>query len=516
MGLAFALAVSAWSSPVAAQWVKLSDGLSFSDVRWSEIGPDGNRVVFGQDATVDEAVELYGVDAAGGSQILLSAVLPSGSAVWKGRFTDDGSRYIYHVDQDTLDVYELYSVPPEGGAYVKLNGPLSSGEYVGPYRLCGDLVVYQVVGSGPYAGQLFTVSTAGGSVVDLTTLAVLGSFRLSPDCTRIAFNHGLPYQLSSLPILGGTAVQLSPPGMETLTILISPNGQRVVFRGTYDATTIDEFDLYSVPITGGTAVKLNGEAVAGGGVTWYSVDPTSNRVVYMSDQDADEVQEIYSVSIMGGGATKLNGLLVSGGDVLDVKISPDGSRVVYRADQQTDGTDELYSVPIDGGGVVKLNGPLASEGDVLEFTISPDGQWVVYRADELLDGYITGFRVPIAGPSAARELIWSRPAVLESYSYLIGPRSRFVFVQGNRTLVDGVERLWQVNLAGTPDPNAVELIPIADFADGGDVSSFRMGPNGNIVYIADQDTDEEFELYGIPLVFIDGFESGDASNWTGG
>ena len=50
------------------------------------------------------------------------------------------------------------------------------------------------------------------------------------------------------------------------------------------------------------------------------------------------------------------------------------------------------------------------------------------KADELLDGYITGFRVPIAGPSAARELIWSRPAVLESYSYLIGPRSRFVFV----------------------------------------------------------------------------------------
>ncbi|MGD8441368.1 MAG: hypothetical protein PVG53_12600 [Holophagae bacterium] len=505
-----------WSPVASAQWwLKLSDGLSFSDVRWFEIGPDGKRVVFGQDATVDEAVELYGVDAAGGSQVLLSDVLPSGSHAYGGVFTDDGSRVVYQADQDSIDVFELYSVPPDNGPSVKLNATLSSGESVHTFELCDDLVVYSVsLTSG--AGSLFTVPAAGGSVVDLETVAILSRFKISADCTRIVFNHGLPYQLSSIPILGGMAVQLSPPGMETLGSVISPNSQRVVFQGSFEPAGFDELDLYSVPIAGGTAIKLNGEAVADGGVTWFAIAPTDARVVYISDQEADEVDELYSVPITGGGEIKLNGLLVSGGDVLDAQISPDGSRVVYRADQQTVNTDELYSVPIGGGTVVKLNGPLVSNGDVLDFTISPDSQWVVYRADELLDGYITGFRVPIAGPSAARELIWSRPAVLESYSYLIGPRSRFVFVRGNMVLVDSVKRLWQVNLAGTPEPNAVELIPVADFATGGDVDSFSFGPNGNIVYKADQDTDEEFELYGIPLVFIDGFESGDTSNWTGG
>ncbi|MEM6572969.1 MAG: hypothetical protein AAF736_01770, partial [Pseudomonadota bacterium] len=59
-----------------------------------------------------------------------------------------------------------------------------------------------------------------------------------------------------------------------------------------------------------------------------------------------------------GGPVRLNGLLVEGGDIRSSTISPDGAAVVYVADQDIDEVFELYSVSIDGGVPVKLNEPL--------------------------------------------------------------------------------------------------------------------------------------------------------------
>ncbi len=68
-------------------------------------------------------------------------------------------------------------------------------------------------------------------------------------------------------------------------------------------------------------------------------------MVYLADQDTDNVFELYSVPI-GGPATagiKLNGTLVAGGDVSPgFQISPDSGRVLYIADQDTDNVFELY------------------------------------------------------------------------------------------------------------------------------------------------------------------------------
>ena len=53
---------------------------------------------------------------------------------------------------------------------------------------------------------------------------------------------------------------------------------------------------------------------------------------------------LYSVPLGGPAAAgiKLNGALVALGDVDNFAISPDSSRVVYLADQQTDNVFELY------------------------------------------------------------------------------------------------------------------------------------------------------------------------------
>jgi len=174
--------------------------------------------------------------------------------------------------------------------------------------------------------------------------------------------------------------------------------------------------------------------------------------VYWAEQDTDGVFELYCVPSDGPAtaSVKISGPLVENGDVSWYKISPDSARVVYVADQQVDGTLELYSVPIAGpaDAWVKLNGPLVSQGWVDNtYEITADGSRVVYRAVQLIADTNELFSVPIEGPASLGERI-------------------------NGTLVSG-----------------------------GRVVSFRVSPNGSrVVYRADQDVDEFYELYSVPVV----------------
>ncbi len=154
------------------------------------------------------------------------------------------------------------------------------------------------------------------------------------------------YELYSVPLDGSNnPVKLNAPLVGDTYIswlfLISPDSSRVIY-------TDKGFELYSVPLAGGSVVKLN---PSGGSVSWWvQISPDSSRVVYTADQDTDEVYELYSVPLAGGNVVKLNPPLVVGGGiirwlpfVMPFQISPDSSRVVYVADQETDEVYELYA-----------------------------------------------------------------------------------------------------------------------------------------------------------------------------
>jgi hypothetical protein len=60
-----------------------------------------------------------------------------------------------------------------------------------------------------------------------------------------------------------------------------------------------------------------------------------------------------------------------------------------------------------------------------------------------------------------------------------------------------------------------ELVDESIFPSGGGVTTLSIGPDGSIVYRADQDSFQILELYSIPRpLFADGFESGDVTGWT--
>jgi len=282
---------------------------------------------------------------------------------------------------------------------------------------------------------------------------------------------------------------------------ISPDGLWVVYW--QDAETDLAYELWSVRLPAGTPVRISGILPADGYNYDFAISPDSARVIYLAEQDTDNVAELYSVPISGpaSAGVKLNGALVAGGKVMWFLISPDSSRVVYWANQETAAIWELYSVPISGpaSAGVKLNGTFVAGGGVSKsFAISPDSSRVVYKANQQTAAVLELYSVPISGPaSAGVKLNGALVANGEVLNWAISPdSSRVVYRADQQT--DEVWELYSVPLAG-PAVAGVKLN--GGLVEGGDVNtSFKISPDSShVVYWADQDTNDVSELYSVPL-----------------
>lgn len=209
---------------------------------------------------------------------------------------------------------------------------------------------------------------------------------------------------------------------------------------------------------------------------------------------------------------KLSAPVISGGAVLGYRISPDGRWVVYAAIQETPNAKELFSIPIEGGTAVRLNGPLPADtwiGD--QWEITPDGSRVVYTAPQETLGLYELFSVPIEGPAAAATKLNKTlpPGArigspgLNSERFSISPDSRRVIYQADQDEVDTFE-LYSVPVEG-PASAGVKLNP--PLVTGGDVTrpqvggfSAQISPDSRrVIYFADQETNETFEIFSVPI-----------------
>jgi hypothetical protein len=481
------------AAPGAAQIknIKLSEGVvgGFS-ASWPYtflISPDNSRALYwGRWNSYN--YELFSVPLEGGTPTRLNAPLGVNQDVF-GNFliSPDSSQVVYRADQDTEGVMELYRVPLDGSAApVKVNGPLVNGR--------------------------------GGQVRN--------DFRISPDGSRVVYSAAQEtewvYELYSVPLDGSAdPVKLNAalaPGGNVREILISPDSSRVVYWADQDTAGV--FELYSVPLDGSAApVKLNAPLVSGGIVgDVFQISPDSSRVVYLADQDTDNVWELFSVPLAGGASIKLNGSLVAGGNVggpfgqgqhYAFEISPDSSWVAYNADQDTDGMFELYSVSLTGGGPIKLNNPLVLGGDVFDdFEISPDSSRVVYRADQDTDGINELYSVPVEGNSAAWEMYYEKIEQIDALNEQLAALdpADLNFENDKQHLEAEI-----VNLVAEADALLAEAENPATklngpLVSGGEVRAYYSGmsprvsrDSSRVVYVADQDRDEVWELFSVPL-----------------
>ncbi|MDR4504219.1 MAG: hypothetical protein MRK01_05405 [Candidatus Scalindua sp.] len=263
------------------------------------------------------------------------------------------------------------------------------------------------------------------------------------------------------------------------------------------------FGLYSThkQARAASPIKLNGSLVNGGDVYWdFEISRDSSRVVYLADQDRLDVYELYSVPLDGSTSPiKLNGSLVNGGDVYDFEISPDSSWVVYRGHQDTVDVYELYSVPLDGSASpIKLNGSLVNGGDVYwDFEISRDSNRVVYRGDQDTDNVSELYSVPLDGSTSPIKLNGSLVNGGDVYwDFEISPDSNRVVYRGDQD-TDNVSELYSVPLDGSTSPIKLN----SSLVSGGDVyRNFEISRDrSRVVYLADQDRLDVYELYSVPL-----------------
>jgi Tol biopolymer transport system component len=506
----------------AATNVKLSGVLTAEgNVSSFQISRDGRYAVYLADQDTDDVPELYSVLLGGGPPVRLNPILLFGRAVTSFQISPDSRRVVYLADQDDDNVVELYSVPIGGpaAAGTKLNKALVANGDVAGFQISPDSnwVVYGADQEIDGATEIYSAPIAGPPSAGLKLNKALvpgGSVEnglISPDSSRVVYQadqevNGV-FELFSVPIGGPPSAGLKlnkalvPGGNVEKGFLISPDSSRVVYQADQEVNGV--FELFSAPIGGppSAGLKLNKALVPGGNVReGFLISPDSSRVVYGADQETVGASEVYSVPIGGppSAGLKLNKALVLGGSVEGGLISPDGSRVIYRADQEADGLFELFSVPIGGPAAdgIKLNKALIPGGDVVNLLlISPDSSRALYVADQEIDNVFELFSVPIKGP--ASDGIKLNKVILPggglTPAIRLSPDSRRV-VYAAALDTAGVFELYSTPIGG---PAAAGVKLNGALVTGGNVlSSFQISPDsGRVIYIADQDTDNVFELY---------------------
>jgi hypothetical protein len=239
------------------------------------------------------------------------------------------------------------------------------------------------------------------------------------------------------------------------------------------------------------------------------LSPDGARVLYLTDARVDEVFELVSTRIADGASVVLSGTMVAGGGVVTAvdaepsfRISPDGARVVFLADRVQDDVIEFWSAPLDGSAPpVRLHAPLSGALDAVppaHFT--PDGTHVVLALERAVDGVVelvaartdgSGTPIMLNAPFPPGGGVFAQSSLGTRHTVALAPGGRHVFYLAEQE-TDGVVELFGVPLDGSSAPRKRSAPLVA----GGNVVDFvlRSTP-GALLYRADQEVDETFELF---------------------
>jgi len=190
---------------------------------------------------------------------------------------------------------------------------------------------------------------------------------------------------------------------------------------------------------------------------------------------------------------RLSDELVRGrvGDVFDSTVSADERWIVYRADATQDERFELYSVPVDGSAPpVKLSFASRPDTDVPAFAFSPDSTRVLFLADTLRNEQNDLYVVAADRSTPPYRLNPPLAAHRTLRDFGCSADGAWVAFRSNHASGAGFE-LFRVPLDGS----AAALRVSAPLVPGGDVRGYRFASPTELVYDADQDSDEVYELY---------------------
>ncbi|MSR62705.1 MAG: hypothetical protein EXS08_09720 [Planctomycetes bacterium] len=461
----------------------------------------GRFAVYLADQEQDGVVELYSADLDhGGPPRRLNDPLDA---------TDDVSDFVVSPDERAVLFRArhggrngLYLAPSDGRTRARKldadSAMLGGVESDYGFTPDGKWIVFVSNGRSNFLTDVFAVPS-DGSAAARSLLTFDGAFghllALSPDSKRVAFcpsfssSGGLELVSLSIDEPGFGVQRLSLPysfAASVTSLRISTDSRYAVFRA--DVVTDERYLLYSWPLDGSTGLVPLMQPHSGGAIDFACA--ADGRVVFRILQPQDRI-ELFSVSADGSAPPTPLCALPPGRRVLEFVLSPDGRRVAYRADAETDDRYELFSAPSDGSASsVKLSNASRRDTDVSAFAFTPDSQKVLFLADTLRNEQDDLYVVPADRSTAPKRLNPSLAPHGTLFDFRCSDDGRFVAYRANhdeRALVE----LFRVPIEGGVAPVPFSPPPIA----GGDVRAYRFVSPSEVLYDADQDEDEAYELY---------------------
>jgi len=375
---------------------------------------------------------------------------------------------------------------------------LPTSSSVHPRFAAGDHIVC-------HAGELLSVPLRRGAAPIRLAPAAGGvlEYRLTPDRRRLVYRDDSEtpdmIELYSVPVDGAQPpVKLNPPlvpGGDVQSVSatdawpdfeIGPDSATVVYLA--DQEQPSETLAYRAPIDGRSpALQVSprfGQPSSAGDVsrTWFGF-ARDGRVLYLADQEVDELQQLWSVetsrSAPPGPALRLSRPLEH---VTDFQLDVSAARAFYRfvlGDPDSWEGRRLATVAVDGSApAVELNGSFGPHQSVLFFALAPDGSRVVYLADQRADELFDLWSVPSDGSAPPVRLSVPPSGTAGDFVYFGGDfaftadSTRLIF-RASTTRVDGGAELWSVAVDGLSSPCRLD----AASADPGTVRAFVLGPD---------------------------------------
>lgn len=247
-------------------------------------------------------------------------------------------------------------------------------------------------------------------------------------------------------------------------LLVTPQ-ERIVYVADNEQEEV--YGLYTVPLDGSSApVKLSLPGSVWPGVARTSADGT--RVVYITTVPGDPRLTLWSVPPDGSLLPVRLDVPSPDGEVKSFRLTADSARVVFLS---TAGSTALHTVPIDGSGAPVLIAPVAV--DAL-YDLSPDSARVAFASGGLFSAPADGSGTPVQLGNASE--------------FAISPSS-------DRVAFKDARRLHGVPIDGSGP--ALPLSPMPSSPQG-DLRSFGFTPDGNrLLFRVDLFT-TGVELFSVP------------------
>ena len=430
------------------------------DVLSFHVTPDGRNAVFLADKLVDGRPEFFRVPLDSSAPPVPLDPTPTTDTVTNSWMAPDGAQVVHtrRERQATFGNYieRLIALPVDGSlakveiAVSRSNlGKFGSHFPALEFTSDGRGVVYSDQIDGKDGGEeayLFSAVLDGSRApIALNQGAFNGGiiFLVSQSLQRVVlFELGNAYSVA----LDGTArVQLDPPNWwPSSPRALTPDGTSFLFHarlgGVFGATG----GLLRARVDGSQPANV----LVSGSLTITQLLVSDQSVTYVRREgtlfDVFGFRGLWSGPLDGAApAVFLNGPVLERMGCGTAQLAP-GGRLLFSNSYSTASIFELFVVPRDGSEPPRrISAPMSGGRDVGAFLQEPAGDGVVYRADQNYDGAFELFR----------------------------------------TALD----------ASAP-PRAFLDLPAGPVV--GDVLSFRVSADGrSVVFMADQETDEEFRLY---------------------